>query len=297
MAELVDATDSKSVACIGVSVRVGPEVPLIYVKMPPFADIFKVLVLGVIEGLTEFIPVSSTGHLLLFSWYADFNAVANNLLEIVIQFAAILAVCFVYRKKLLSVICQIKQKSNQQFVLNLVISFVPAAFMGLLFHDFIKAVLFSPLVIAISLIIGGVIIIAVDSRKRECEVDKVDDISSKQALIMGLYQVIAMIPGVSRSGATIIGGLLCGLNRKTATEFSFFMSIIVISAATFFDLYKNFEHINFEGIYLITIGFVVAFMSSILVIKWLINYVSKNNFVPFAIYRIILGSVILSIIL
>lgn len=264
--------------------------------MLEFANIFKVIALGVIEGLTEFIPVSSTGHLLLFSWYADFDAIANNLLEIVIQFAAILAICFVYRKKLLSVILDIRGKNNQQFILNLVASFVPAAFMGLLFHDFIKTVLFSPLVIAISLIVGGVIIIAVDSRKIEHEIDKVDDVSLKQAFIIGLYQVIAMIPGVSRSGATIIGGLLCGLSRKTATEFSFFMSIIVISAATFFDLYKNVDHIDFSGTYLIAISFVTAFISSILVIKWLIGYVSKNNFIPFAIYRIVLGSVILFVI-
>ncbi len=265
--------------------------------MPELTDIIKVVILGVIEGLTEFIPVSSTAHLLLFSWYSDFKAVENNLLEIVIQFAAILAICFIYRKKLFSVILDLKSKNNQQFALNLAVSFIPAAILGLLFHDFIKAVLFSPLVIAVALIIGGIIIIIVDSKERNFEGGKIDDITTKQAFFMGLYQVIAMIPGVSRSGATIIGGILSGLSRKCATEFSFFMSIVVISAASFFDLYKNIDHIKLEDVYLISIGFIAAFISSILVIKWLINYVSKHNFVPFGIYRIILGSVILFFIL
>ncbi len=261
--------------------------------MPAYIDIFKVIISGIIEGLTEFIPVSSTAHLLLFSWYVDFNVVKNHLFEIVIQFGAILAVCYVYRKKLILVCRRIKRKDNQKFILNLIVSFLPAAIIGLLFHDIIKAVFFSPVVVAIALIVGGFIIIIVDSRQREYVTTRVDRISTKQAFIMGLYQVVAMIPGVSRSGATIIGGLLSGLNRRCATEFSFFMSIVVISAASAFDLYSNIEHISMEGFYLIAIGFVAAFLSSILVIRWLIKFVSHNDFVPFGIYRIMLGSIIL----
>lgn len=301
MAELVDATDSKSVVRMDVSVRVGPEVPskitVIYTRMPEFVDIFKVIISGFIEGLTEFIPVSSTAHLLLFSWYVDLKVAKNNLFEIVIQFGAILAICYVYKRKLILVCCQIKREDNQKFVTNLIVSFLPAAIIGLLFHDFIKEVLFSPMIVAIALIVGGFIIIIVESIQKEPVTTRVDSISTKQALTMGLYQVVAMIPGVSRSGATIIGGLLCGLNRRAATEFSFFMSIVVISAASFYDLFKNFSEINTGNIYLILIGFVTAFFTSILVIKWLIKYVSNNDFVPFGIYRIMLGSIILFFIL
>lgn len=265
--------------------------------MPEFANIIKVIILGIIEGLTEFIPVSSTGHLLLFSWYTDFKAIENNMLEILIQFAAILAICVIYRQKLINTVLNIKAKNNQQFVLNLLISFLPAAILGLLLHDFIKSVLFSPIVVAVSLIVGGVIIIAIDSRKRDFEADKIDQITARHAFLMGLYQTLAMIPGVSRSGATIMGGILSGLSRRAATEFSFFMSIVVISAASFYDLYKNIEYISLDGAYLILLGFVAAFISSILVVKWLIGYVSKNNFVPFGIYRIVVGSVILFFVL
>lgn len=268
-----------------------------YSKMPEFIDILKVIISGFIEGLTEFIPVSSTAHLLLFSWYVDLQVAKNNLFEIVIQFGAILAICYVYKRKLILVCCRIKRKDNQKFVSNLIISFIPAAIIGLLFHDFIKEVLFSPIVVSIALIVGGFVIIIVESIPRKPVTTRVDGISTKQALTMGLYQVVAMIPGVSRSGATIIGGLLCGLNRRAATEFSFFMSIIVISAASFYDLLKNFDDINTDNIYLILIGFITAFFTSILVIKWLIRYVSNNDFVPFGIYRIMLGSIILFFIL
>lgn len=265
--------------------------------MPAFIDILKVITSGIIEGLTEFIPVSSTAHLLLFSWYVDLNVVANNLFEIVIQLGAILAVCFVYKKKLIHVVTKIDRKDNQRFILNLVVSFLPAAILGILFHDFIKTVLFSPIVVSCALIAGGLVIVIVDSKERESTTVRVDRITTKQAFLMGCYQVIAMIPGVSRSGATIIGGLLSGLNRRCATEFSFFMSIIVISAATVYDLYKNYSDIELQGLYLIAIGFISAFFSSILVIKWLIKYVSNHDFIAFGIYRIILGSVILFFIL
>lgn len=261
--------------------------------MPHLIDIFKAIVSGVIEGLTEFIPVSSTAHLLLFSWLVDFNQIKNNLFEVFIQFGAVLAVCFVYRNKLIYTVTKIHRKENKRFLINLIISFLPAAIVGILLHDFIKEVLFSPVILASALVIGGFIIIIVDSKDREPHTLQVNEITHKQAFIMGLCQTLAIVPGVSRSGATIISGLLLKINRRAATEFSFFMSIIVISAASLYDLYKNYSNLDLSNIYLIVFGFLSAFLSSLFVIKWFISYVSKNDFVIFGIYRIVFGSILL----
>lgn len=258
-----------------------------------FADLFKAVFLGVIEGLTEFIPVSSTAHLLIFSYLIDFQSVKNDLFEIVIQFGAILAICVIYRAKIFSVIGNLKAKNSQNFILNLFLAFIPAAILGVLLHPFIKAYLFSNLVIAISLIIGGIIMLIIDKNPREAKFDNIDNITPKTAFKIGVFQTIAMIPGVSRSGATIIGGLILGLNRKLAAEFSFFLAIPTITAASFYDLYKNYNLIDFKELELIIIGLIAAFISSILVIKWFIGFVSRNNFLPFAIYRIIVGILIL----
>jgi len=256
-------------------------------------DIAKAVISGALEGLTEFLPVSSTAHLLIFSWLADFNAIENNLFEIVIQFGAILAVCVIYRQKLLAVFLDFQKKSSQKFVLNIALAFLPAAVIGLLFHSIIKQLFFSAIVIAFALILGGIVMILVDRKPRGALVHNVDKITFLQAFLIGIFQVLAMIPGVSRSGATIIGGLLLKLDRKTAAEFSFFLSIPTIAAASFYDLWKGREDLTMQGSGLILIGFISAFISAILVIKWFISYVSKNNFIPFAIYRIALGALIL----
>lgn len=257
-------------------------------------DVIKAIFLGVVEGLTEFIPVSSTAHLLLASYLIDFKSVKNNIFEIVIQFGAILAICVIYRKKICDVLINFKQQSQQKFILNLILSFLPAAIIGLIFHSFIKAFLFSNLVIALALIFGGIIIIAVDRKPREdSKVKTVDEIKPLTAFYIGLFQCLAMIPGVSRSGATIIGGILVGLNRKTAAEFSFFLAIPTITAASFYDLYKNYSSISATDLDFIFIGLISSFISAILVIKWFINFVSRNNFVPFGIYRIALGILVL----
>ena len=252
---------------------------------------------GVVEGLTEFLPVSSTAHLLLFSWLVDFNSIQNNLFEIVIQFGAILAVVVIYRVRIFSLLVDFHKKNNQKLLLNLLIAFLPAAFLGLAFHSFIKQVLFSSAVIAWALIVGGAVMILVDRKERKSNIKNIDEVTPLKAFAIGCFQSIAMIPGISRSGATIIGGLLLKFNRQTATEFSFFLSIPTIAAATFYDLYKNYANLTFSGAELILVGFLAAFISAILVIKWFIGYVSKHNFVPFAIYRIVLGIVILFFVL
>ncbi len=256
-------------------------------------DIIKAIFLGVIEGLTEFIPVSSTAHLLLASYLANFQSIKNNLFEIVIQFGAILAICVIYRAKIFNVICHFKEKSQQGFILNLIIAFLPAAIIGATFHSFIKEYFFSNLVIAFALIIGGIFMIIIERKPQTEKVSDIDNIKPHTAFCIGFCQCVWMIPGVSRSGATIIGGILFGLNRKTAAEFSFFLAIPTIAGASFYDLVKNSSELTTTSIEIILVGLLASFFSAILVIKWFINFVSKNNFISFGIYRIIVGILIL----
>jgi undecaprenyl-diphosphatase len=259
-----------------------------------FADIIKAAFLGVIEGLTEFIPVSSTAHLLLTSYLIDFNAIQSGLFEITIQFGAILAIIVVYRRKILDLLVNFKQKSQQHFILNIALAFLPAAVIGGIFHGAIKSLFFTNFTIATSLILGGIIIILVERKyKNISQSTEIENIKPATAFYIGLFQCVAMIPGVSRSGATIIGGILLGLNRKTATEFSFFLAIPTISAASFYDLFKNYSTLTADNLGLIAIGLLTSFFSAMLVIKWFISFVSKNNFVGFGIYRILLGTIIL----
>ena len=254
----------------------------------------KAIILGLVEGATEFIPVSSTGHLIVFSDLLKFNNNDGKVFEIVIQAGAILAVCFLYRKKLFHTLFTLhKDKSSKQFTSNVLLAFTPAVVFGFTFHDYIKKYLFSSTIVAISLIVGGIIMIIVEKIDAKKDVKKVDNLNSMTAFKIGCFQLFALIPGVSRSGATIIGGLLCGLKRKVATEFSFFLAIPTIFGATAYDLYSNYEFLQKENITVILIGFIFAFLSSLISIKWLINFVSKHNFVAFGYYRIIVGCIIL----
>ncbi len=262
-----------------------------------FIAIIKAIFLGVIEGLTEFIPVSSTAHLLLSSKLIDFSYINDDVFEIVIQLGAILAVCVFYHKKILDVLVSFfHKKSSQNFLLNILIAFLPAAVFGLMFHKIIKLMFFNPISIACALIIGGIIILVVERLNIKPKYSRVEDLSMVQSLKIGLFQIISMIPGVSRSGATIIGGLLLKLDRKTATEFSFFLSIPTIFAASIFDFYKHYDSFDSSKLSLILIGFVAAFLSSLVVIKWFISFVSNHSFRVFAYYRITLGVILLLIL-
>lgn len=259
--------------------------------------VIKAILLGVLEGLTEFIPVSSTAHLLLASWLIDFSYVKNGVFEIAIQLGAILAICLLYFNKITDVAFSLhKKESSRNFVLNILIAFIPAAIIGALFHDFIKQVLFSPWVIAYALIIGGMAIIVIENMNLKAKYHEVEKLPKATSLLIGIFQSLAIIPGVSRSGATIIGSLALKLDRKTATEFSFFLAIPTIAGATFYDLYKNFHYLDISNFEIILIGFLAAFFSSLFVIKWLINFVSHHNFITFAYYRIILGLVIIAVL-
>ena len=253
----------------------------------------KACLLGLIEGLTEFIPVSSTAHLVLFSYLIEFDSVKNNVFEIAIQGGAILAICVTFRQRIIQTLLQINQKKSQKFSLNILVAFLPSVVFGILFHEHIKSYFFSNFSIAIALIIGGIIMIIVERVDRISNITNIDKICYRNSLIIGLGQCLAMIPGVSRSGATIIGGMLFGLDRKTATEFSFFLAIPTITSACLYDVYKNYSQLSFSDIELILVGCIIYFISALLVIKWFIKFVSRYSFIGFGFYRIILGLLVL----
>ena len=256
--------------------------------------LFSALVLGIVEGLTEFLPVSSTGHLILAGALLDFNDDRGKLFEIVIQSGAILAVCWEYRQRIGHVLGNLTtEAAAQRFAANLIIAFLPLAILGLLFGTAIKAHLFNAPVVATTFILGGFIILWAERREHRIRIDSVDDIKTLDALKLGLAQALALIPGTSRSGATIIGGLFTGLSRKAAAEFSFFLAIPVMFAATLLDVVKNRDAFVAADLPVFGVGFVVSFVSALLVIRALIRFVSRHDFTVFAWYRIVFGGFIL----
>ncbi|SEL50971.1 undecaprenyl-diphosphate phosphatase [Nitrosovibrio tenuis] len=254
----------------------------------------KALILGIVEGLTEFLPISSTGHLILVSDLLDFNDEKGKVFTIVIQLGAILAVCWEYRVKIGNVVSDIGSRQDaNRFVLNLFIAFLPAAILGLLFIKTIKQHLFHPVPVAMAFIIGGILILWAERRKHVVDVERVEDMDWKHALKVGLMQCLALIPGTSRSGATIIGGLFFGLSRRAATEFSFFLAIPIMFAATFYDLYKNRDILHFGDAGVFAIGFIASFVSALLAVRGLLRFISHHDFTVFAWYRIGFGVIVL----
>ena len=260
-----------------------------------FLLLIKALVLGLVEGLTEFLPVSSTGHLIIVGDLLNFNDEVGKVFEIVIQLGATLAICWEFRQKLLQVAAGVgREPAARRFVANLFIAFLPAAIIGLLFIKTIKAHLFQPFTVAIAFIVGGLIIFWVEKRHRYApRIHSVDDVRWKDALKIGFAQVLSLIPGTSRSGATIMGGMIFGLSRQTATEFSFFLAIPVMFAATFYDLYKHWNLLNAQELGVFAVGFITAFISAFFAVKALLKFVSNHTFVSFAWYRVIFGAVLL----
>ena len=254
----------------------------------------KALILGIVEGLTEFLPVSSTGHLIIVGSLLEFNDEKGKVFELVIQTGAMLAVCWEFRAKFLGVLCGLKSDAGAQgFVLNLIAAFMPAAIIGLALGSMIKAHLFHAVPVAVALIVGGLVILWVERRERPVRIDDVDSMTWRDALKVGFAQATALIPGVSRSGATIIGGMLFGLSRRAATEFSFFLAVPTLMAAGAYDLYKNRALLSADDIGLFGIGIVAAFFSAFICIRWLMRYVATHNFRVFAWYRIGFGLFIL----
>lgn len=252
-------------------------------------------ILGIVEGLTEFLPVSSTGHLILAGELLGFDKMPSaKMFTVVIQLGAILAVCWLYRVKLFDIAFHIHKKPQQLFTLKIIVGFLPAAVIGLAFHNQIEEYLFTPLVVAISLVVGGVAIWIIEKKEFRLVTHEIDDMSLKQAFLVGCAQVLAMIPGTSRSGATIMGGVIFGLDRKVATEFSFFLAIPVMFGATLLDVVKYYGGLTTQELYVLAIGFVISFLSALAAIKGFIAYVARHDFMVFAYYRIIFGGLMLA---
>lgn len=254
-------------------------------------SIISALILGLIEGLTEFIPVSSTAHVLLAGHFLGFKSPGNTF-AVLIQLGAILAILLVYFQRLLSIALALPTSAKaRRFVLSILLAFLPAAVIGAIAHDFIKTVLFeTPMLICIVLIIGGVILYAIDLMPLKPIYRDVMDYPPSLALKIGLFQCLAMIPGTSRSGATIAGALLMGTDKRSAAEFSFFLAMPTMLGAFTLDLYKNRDALNFDDVTLIAVGFIAAFVSALLVVRSLLNFVSNRGFAPFAIWRILVGT-------
>jgi undecaprenyl-diphosphatase len=256
------------------------------------------LILGLVEGATEFLPVSSTGHLIAVSALLDFTGARADTFAVVIQLGAILAVIWHYRSLLQSLLMRwFKPGPDQQLGINLVVAFLPAAVIGLVFHGWIKAVLFSPMVVAIALIVGGLIMLGIEWLVPVTTAPTIVDVKPRQALWIGLAQVVSMVPGTSRAAATILGGYAAGLSRPAATEFSFLLAIPTIVGAAGLDLFRSRELLVAADLGFFLTGTVVAFMAALLVIRGFVRFVERHSFTAFAWYRMIAGSALLALVL
>ncbi|EME68256.1 undecaprenyl pyrophosphate phosphatase [Paramagnetospirillum caucaseum] len=259
--------------------------------------VIEALLLGIVEGLTEFLPVSSTAHLMLVGDLLGFEGSSGKTFEIVIQLGAILAVCWVFRIRLWDVATTLGQPRSFAFVRNVLLAFLPSAVVGAVAYKYIRQMLDSPLVAAVALVVGGIAILVIERLAKRARIHDIEDMSPALALGVGACQLVSMIPGVSRAGATILGAMLLGLDRRAAAEFSFFLAIPTMCGASAYALYKNWASISFDGIGLIAIGFVAAFFSALVVVRGFIGFVGRHGFTPFAWYRIVFGSVMMAVIL
>lgn len=261
------------------------------------ALLLKAAIMGVVEGLTEFLPISSTGHLILTATLLNWHDDNVKLFQVVIQTGAIMAIVSLYMQRLVQTVVDLpRERVAQRFTGNILLGFFPAALAGVLFIDVIKGVLFSPMVVAGGFIAGGVIMLWVEARQARQPSQRIDDIDAvrwKDALGIGLIQMLALIPGVSRSGATIIGAMALGFSRKSATEFSFFLAIPMLFGAAAYDLYKNHHLLTMADAPVFAVGLVVSWLAAWVCVKWLMRYVANHTFVPFAWYRIGFGALII----
>jgi len=262
------------------------------------AEWINAIIMGVVEGATEFLPISSTGHLLMMKEILSFEGPKGNVFEIVIQFGAILAVVVIYFQRLWKVMIESpKNPEAQRFIMAVLLAFLPAAIIGAFAHDFIKAVLFNPIIVAVMFILGGIAILWIEKKAPKPQIDAVEHMPLKTALYIGFFQCLAMVPGVSRSGATIMGSLLLKVERRIAAEFSFFLAIPTMAGATVYDIYKNMNHLSLDDGALIGIGFVTAFFSALIVVRKFVDFIGKHGFAPFAWYRIAAGIIALVFLL
>jgi undecaprenyl-diphosphatase len=254
--------------------------------------------LGVIEGITEFLPISSTGHLILVEDLLGFQGPAGKTFEIVIQLGAILSVVWLYRARLIDIVRKIFRSSRaQHYTRNILFAFFPSVIVGAAAYKFIKSVLFTPWVVSVALIVGGIAILVIERAVKAPKYTVIEDVPAGRALGIGLFQCVSMIPGTSRAAATILGALIVGMTRQAAAEFSFILAIPTMLAASVYDIYKNRDTLSLDGIGLIAVGFVVAFIVALIVVRWMIGFISRHGFAPFAYYRIVLGLVMIGILL
>jgi undecaprenyl-diphosphatase len=255
----------------------------------------QALILGIVEGLTEFLPISSTGHQIIVADLLDFGGERAMAFNIIIQLGAILAVVWEFRRKILDVVTGLPtQRNAQRFTVNLLIAFMPAVVLGVVFADLIHQYLFNPITVATALVVGGIIMLWAERRQHEVHAETVDEITWKDALKVGFAQCLAMIPGTSRSGSTIIGGLLFGLSRKTATEFSFFLAMPTMVGAAVYSGYKYRHLFQPDDLPVFAIGFVTSFIFAMIAVKGLLKFIASHSYAAFAWYRIAFGLVILA---
>lgn len=261
-----------------------------------FLLLLKTCIMGLVEGITEFLPISSTGHLILAGDLLNFlSKDKRDVFEIFIQMGAILAVIWAYHERLAQKVRGLRYRADdQRFFINLLLAFIPAAILGKLFSETIKQHLFHPVPVATAFIVGGLIILWAERRQHQVRVQEVEDLRGRDALKVGLLQCLALIPGTSRSGASIIGGLFLGLSRKAATEFSFFLGIPTLGAASLYSLYKQRHLLDKHDVWIFALGFVVSFMFALIAIRALIRFVANHDFTAFAWYRIGFGLVVLA---
>lgn len=260
-------------------------------------SVFDAIILGIVEGLTEFIPVSSTGHLILTEAWLGNTSLKSGVFDVFIQIGAIFAVLWVYRARVFGMIRGLYQPGpDRALLINVMIAFIPAAVMGVLLHSVIKSVLFTPSVVAVGLIVGGIIMLWVERRAPAAQTMTIDQVTPKTALLIGVCQIAALVPGISRAGASIVGAQFFGVARAAATEFSFFLAIPTILGAALFDLYRARDFLSVADIPYFALGTLTAFIAALIVIRWLITYVSRHGFAPFAYYRLGLGAVMLALI-
>lgn len=262
-----------------------------------FLLLFKAALMGVVQGLTEFLPISSTGHLILTSTLLGLEGDKIKVFEVVIQTGSILAIISLYMQRLMQTVVDLPREARaQRFTGNILLGFFPAALAGFLFIEFIKGVLFNPLVVATGFIAGGVVMLwveAIQARRPSQRINDVDDVRWRDALAVGLIQCLALVPGVSRSGATIIGAMALGFSRRSATEFSFFLAIPMLFGAAAYDLYKHRALLSMDDLPFFAVGLVVSWAAAWVVVKWLLRYVATHTFAPFAWYRIAFGVLVL----
>ncbi|WP_407309273.1 undecaprenyl-diphosphate phosphatase [Pseudomonas sp. nanlin1] len=256
---------------------------------------FQAVILGIVEGLTEFLPISSTGHQIIVADLINFGGERAMAFNIIIQLGAILAVVWEFRRKILEVVTGLPtQRNAQRFTINLLIAFLPAVVLGVIFADMIHEYLFNPITVAIALVVGGVIMLWAEQRNHVIRVEQVDDMHWSDALKVGMAQCLAMIPGTSRSGSTIIGGLLFGLSRKAATEFSFFLAMPTMVGAAVYSGFKYRHLFQPADFPVFAIGFVVSFIFAMIAVRGLLKFIASHSYAVFAWYRIVFGLVILA---